>query len=490
LRKSDGGDEALVQLRADIGAGAPSPTPGSTAIMALKRGRDARIHGLNCLSRENSLAPSVTFLSLCLDRPLRTFGWFATRFAQSIRGAMTAPAAQNAAGDSPPPAQVGRVVFIAFLGLAAIAWIGIAVSANARTPGIVGVLAAVVGGFFLAVLIAAIGGGIALKLATPADAKPHPLVGGDDLGPELTAMVFDLEARRLSGARQAKERSAWRVPACAGVGLCLWTLLALAGAPVGLADFLLVMILGGLVGFLWSAREVSRQYARFYRERVMPRLAASFGEITWRPAVMPDLDRLRSERIFRAFGRAHAKNELAGTYRGLPVHIVELRLDNPEEGRREPVFDGLIIDIGLRRDIGAALAIVAEGGSFGNITERMRESGRERVALSEPKFNTVFEAYASDPAAAGALLEPALVDTLLKLGSLKDFATPVMICTGDRLTIAAPKRASRSLFASPSFAQRDASRETLVRLSGDISAALAVAAAIVAREGTPDIPSL
>ena len=40
---------------------------------------------------------------------------------------MTTQSARELAGKPTPDAQIGRVVFIAYLGLAAIAWIGIAV---------------------------------------------------------------------------------------------------------------------------------------------------------------------------------------------------------------------------------------------------------------------------------------------------------------------------------------------------------------------------
>lgn len=174
-----------------------------------------------------------------------------------------------------------------------IAWIGIAVAANARAPGLIGVATSVIGGF-VALLIAAIGGGIALKLSeprapemapvTPNPVTPNTVAQNDEPGGEMRAILTDLEVYRRDIFQQVVELSAWRIPACAGVGLCLWTLLALAGAPGGALDFVLVMIFGGLVGYIWSIQEQSREYQKVYRERVMPRLAASFGEITWRTA--------------------------------------------------------------------------------------------------------------------------------------------------------------------------------------------------------------
>jgi len=387
---------------------------------------------------------------------------------------MTTEAAQTGAGEAPAPAQIGRVVFIAFLGLAAIAWIGIAVSANARMPGIVGVVTAIFGGFFLAVLIAAVGGWIALKLSEPrVTARPAP--SGAE-GPEVSAMLADLETERLETVRQLQERSAWRMPACAAVGLCVWTLLALGGAPGGPVDFVVVMILGAIAGYVWSSREQARQYSQFYTQRVLPRLAASFGEITWRPAVMPDLHKLREEQVFPTFVSAAAGAELAGTYRGLAVHIVELKLDAPSDGKKtKTAFDGLLIDIGLKREAGDIVLAGADGGAFGNFGARMTNNVRPRVTLDDPEFERVYQVYGPDAEAARALLHSALRQSLLRLARLQEFGSPALMASGRRLVIAAPKAAPISLFAAPPFAQSNAGHDAVLALREDITAVLAVA---------------
>ena len=80
---------------------------------------------------------------------------------------------------------------------------------------------------------------------------------------------------------------------------------------------------------------------------------------------------------------------------------------------------------------------------------------------------------------ARALLHPALMERLLKLGQRGDFGRPVMLCMGSRLTVAAPKVDSRALFEPPGFTRPAASRETLLRLRGDIEASLGLADALV-----------
>ncbi len=352
---------------------------------------------------------------------------------------MTSQAAQDTAGKARPTAQIGRVVFIAFVGLAAIAWIGIAVGANARTPGLVGLATSVFGGFFVALLIAAVGGCIALKLSEQRP-RPRPLMPSDgDRGPEMHAIFNDVEAYRQNVVRQSLERTAWRAPACAAVGLCAWTLIAMAGAPVGALDFVAVMIGGGLVGYGWSLQEAARQYAKTWRERVLPRLAASFGEITWRPPVMPDLSRLRNSGLFPAFREAKAANELAGTHRGIAVNIVDLHLAaSGDDKKAPPAFTGLVADINLRREDSTIPATV------------------EGVAALDSAH-------------------PGLQQRIDRLAALEGFGRPRAVASANRLTIALPRTARESQFRTPPFGNAAAGPDALVRLRAAIASLLEVA---------------
>ena len=55
----------------------------------------------------------------------------------------------------------------------------------------------------------------------------------------------------------------------------------------------------------------------------------------------------------------------------------------------------------------------------------------------------------------------------------------MLLCTGSRLTVATPKAMNRALFEPPGFTKPAANRETLLRLRGDIEAALGLADALV-----------
>jgi hypothetical protein len=109
----------------------------------------------------------------------------------------------------------------------------------------------------------------------------------------------------------------------------------------------------------------------------------------------------------------------------------------------------------------------------------MTAQHRERVRLEDPVFEKVYEVYGTDQVAARALLNPAFMEKMLKLGERPDFERPLALCSGRLLQIAMPKRVGRDLFEPPSFQKPAASRDTLIQLQADIAAVIAAADAII-----------
>jgi hypothetical protein len=259
----------------------------------------------------------------------------------------------------------------------------------------------------------------------------------------------------------------------------LWILGQYSDDAGDLGDLVAFIVVGGIGGYLWASFSLSNSYARLYKGNVLPRLAATFGDLSYRHAVAPNLAELREESVFRRFNHVHADDELFGAHRGLPLNIVELKLDSGSGKNKRTVFDGLLVTIDLPRDTHAITAIISDAGDFGNFAERMSKSGRQRVRLEDPVFEKVYEVYGTDQVAARALLHPAFMEKLLALGELADFGRPFVLCSGRMLQIAMPKRMGRQLFEPPSFRKPAASRETLVQLRKDIEAVLAAADAVI-----------
>ncbi len=364
-----------------------------------------------------------------------------------------------------------------FMAVGVVAGIALAVAAIIRNPGWEGILGGVFGGFFLGLLIMAAGAWISLAMMR--GPRIPDTAGGEEIEAELKDVLTELERSRLETIEQINRRAFWRVPLGASLGVGMWMLSQYSDDPGDLWEFAMLMIAGAFGGYAWASFSLSNRYARLYKSNVLPRLAATFGPLSYRHAVAPNLSELRQEGVFRRFERVHADDELYGAHRGLPLNIVELKLDAGSGKNKRTVFDGLLVTIDLPRDTHAITAVVSDAGDFGNFAERMRKSGRQRVRLEDPVFERTYEVYGTDQVAARALLHPAFMEKLLALGELADFGRPFLLCSGRMLQIAMPKRSGRQLFEPPSFRKPAACRETLVRLRKDIAAVLAAADAVI-----------
>ena len=359
-------------------------------------------------------------------------------------------------------------------------WIAILVGSMRKTPGLDGVLTGVFVGLFIALLVTGGGAWLAIRVMFPPKPPSAPdLAAGDAIATSLADILSELETSRRETVRQINARATWRVPLCVALGLAMWIYGQYSADPGDPGDLVALVIVPGLGGYVWASLHLSNAYGRLYKQRVLPRLAASFGDLTYRTAVAPDMALLKAEHVFRDFDAVHAEDELVGTYRGLPLDIVELKLTQGSGKRERTTFDGLVVAVTLPRDTGAITAVVSDAGAFGNFRDRMLTAGRQRVRLEDPVFERAYEVYSTDQIAARTLLHPAFMVRLLAMGERPGFGRPLALAAGDRLTLAMPKTTGRNLFEAPSFRKPADSRETLIKLREDITAALKAADAVL-----------
>jgi hypothetical protein len=347
-----------------------------------------------------------------------------------------------------------------------------------RSPGLGGLLSGVFTGLFAALLVAGGGAWLAIAMAAP---KATAIVDSTDIGEAdtLAPVLAELEATRVDVVRQVNARAIGRIPLCAGGGLLFWILTQFGKDPSGAFDLLIFVGMGGLAGYAWAANTLSERYRRLYKDRVLPLLAAQFGALSYRQAIVPDLGTLHGEGIFEDFDRVIAEDEIFGTYRGLAVSIIELSLTKESGDTRRTVFNGLLTQIDLPRRLNGTTAVIADGGMFGNFRDRLGARGRERVRIEDPRFEKAYEVYGTDQISARALLTPAFIERFLALGSLPSFAKPLAFARDNRLLIALPKGALGTLFRSPGYRKPAASREALLGLHHDIRTVLDAADAVI-----------
>jgi hypothetical protein len=294
----------------------------------------------------------------------------------------------------------------------------------------------------------------------------------------LAPTLRELEAVRADVVRKVRERSVMRVPAGAAGGALFWLLSQWGDEPSGLFELIMWLATGALAGEAWAFAKLAEEYTRLYKSRVLPILAARFGDLTYRRASTHDIHKLQTYRILEPFDTVTAEDEIAGTYRGLAIRIVELRLDAGSGDSRRTVFDGLLVDLVLPRNLTGTTAVVADAGVVGNLKARWRADTLQRVRLEDPRFEARFEVYSTNQIEARALFTPAFMERFTALAELSGFALPGGWAEGNRLVTALPKRMPVDLFEPPVY-WKPAGGKVLVALSQDIAAVLKMADAVI-----------
>ena len=355
-----------------------------------------------------------------------------------------------------------------------------------RTPGVEGIVAGLGLGLFAALLVGGFGAWTALSLTSPDTASSLEAKTADELVAALHPILAELEVARLEVVRQANTRAMTRVPLGAAAGLGLWCLEQMSGRPDrdGVAgvvwNAVCLVGVGAMAGYYSAVRDCSAAYAHLYLGRVLPLLAARFGDLSFRSPARLDLRALNAEGLFDEFDSAVSDIEFFGMHRGLAISIVTLRLTLGSGKQRRVSFEGVLVEVTLPRGLRGTTAVIAGTGAFGQFRDWLRTSKRERVELEDPRFAASYDVWCTDQIAARALLTPAFMERLLALrgpGSNID-GRPLVVARNNRLTLVIP-RAGRDHFAAPPFRQAAASRTALVALYEHIAAVLAVADAVI-----------
>lgn len=354
---------------------------------------------------------------------------------------MTTDLADTAISTPGPQHKAARSALIAFLLLATVVWIGIAVGANTRAPGIVGLAAAIFGGLFSAVLTATVGGWIALKLAQPDTGLPR----ADEIAladPLLAPALVELDRLQRPIVQRRVERAAWRAPVGASIGVALWSALVLVGLTGGVLDFMAALLIGGLAGYLWAQREAGREAAEAYASRPLEILASGAGGLGWRRTASVDAARLRAAGVLRSTATLTTGGELSGQHAGASLRIVPLKAAPPKGGDTTAGFEGLLIEI--------------ETGVVG--IESM-----EQLAQAKPGVIALIE----------------------QISTLPGLNTPTCAMADGRLTLAIPETLKPRVFDPPREIGVRPAAPHLARIRQVIGAVLPIAAALSAGADLP-----
>ena len=355
----------------------------------------------------------------------------------------------------------------------------IAGAAIASSPGFAGIAQGLFAGFFLALLFALGFGTLMLQARRKPAENPAVTAAATELNSRLAPTVRELNTLRSDFISQVKARSITRIPIGTAIGIALWALAQRGDDPPGLFGFILFVGLGALGGEVWAAHKPEREYRQIYKERVLPQLAAGIGNLTYRPASKDRVTRLGAERVLPDYDVLQADDEIAGTYDGLPIEIIEATMKKRQNKKSRVVFDGLLIGITLPRSLTGTTVVMTDRGSWENFKTRWRGGALEPVRLEHQEFEQKYEVYSTDQIEARALLTPAFMERFMALAKSSGFSLPGGMAEGNLLVVALPKGFGKGdLFEPPAY-WKPAGGQELVRLENDIRAVLEMADTVI-----------
>ncbi len=299
----------------------------------------------------------------------------------------------------------------------------------------------------------------------------------DALTQALAPTVRELAAVRAETMSRARSRSLLRVPLGIAGASVFWVLMQWGSEPAGFVELIVFGIVGALAGEVWAIGSLDRDYRQSYKDRVLPQLAARFGDLTYQRASPEHVAALERHGIFTRFESAVAVDELRGTYKGLPISLVQLCLERGSGEDSVVVFDGLLVDLVLPRHLSGTTSVVADRGLWANLT-RHREPAFARVMFNDQDFDRHFHVYGTNPSEVRALLTPRFRQRYLALANQTRFTLPGSLASGNRFVLALPKRDAVNLFNPSGFWSDDDSRD-LIALNDDIEAALTMADSVI-----------
>ena len=211
------------------------------------------------------------------------------------------------------------------------------------------------------------------------------------------------------------------------LGLLCWPLALLVGEEgnetrevIGGAFVWLGVI--GMIAGPW----ILRAWPRFMERHMLEEVARAWPEVSHldgergngtRAALASDAFQLaafQASGLAEPFASASVDHVLTGRSQGVPFALAQLRLLD-QKGYR--VFGGVLASFRLPRPRPGLTIVTRERGLLGNLVARAG-SGIERVALEDPRFEGVFEAYGFDQVQARVVLSATMLERLQALDEL------------------------------------------------------------------------
>lgn len=226
-----------------------------------------------------------------------------------------------------------------------------------------------------------------------------------------------LENIRQTKYRIYQRRKKLAIPVCAVLlpltGALDYLLLWLQrGSDEGAAG-LTIFVIGGIY---WWVTQPKRDYSRAYKDKILPKLAKTFGEFIYDIGGRISMDALRPSKIIPSYDSYHSEDYFKGTYKGVGLEFSEIHLTEKrgsgKNRRTVTTFKGLaiLLDMNSRKFLGHT--ILDRNKTKMGEWFKEKSSAMKRARMVDPEFEKIFDTYTTDQVEARYLIDPIMIENL------------------------------------------------------------------------------
>lgn len=189
-----------------------------------------------------------------------------------------------------------------------------------------------------------------------------------------------------------------------------------------------------------------KSYQQNYKEQIVPQIL-QYYDPTWQysyEAAEVDTQLLHSYLLLPLTDTLHLEDHIRGHYQGSYFEIAELGATNhirkkDDKLMEKQIFRGLSLIMAMRKPLEIRLFIVPDGEPIYN-EPYGRLPGLASVKLESPKFERVFDVYATDQVQARYLLNPSQMERILDIAQFFDNYKIKFSFNGDSFQVLIPSQ--------------------------------------------------
>jgi len=170
------------------------------------------------------------------------------------------------------------------------------------------------------------------------------------------------------------------------------------------------------LGILWGwVTSPKRQYARAYKNDILPDIARLFGGFDYDVKGKIPMEAMEPSTIIPKHTSYYSEDLFSGAYKNVDIQFSEIKLTKKSGKTTVTVFKGLAVLLtqGTRKFHGHTILTKDQGKIGAWLTNKT--SKLKRADLTDPEFEKLFDVFTTDQVEARYLIDPRIVENLKAL---------------------------------------------------------------------------